>query len=111
MFFFGGGIAAFGLFSGDNSDYSDVWMIKIMIKGNKIDMDVFFFQNNITYCQILARQEEIPQKTSKNISRYFCSSFQGHVQQGLRYTNTQRLNCRCQELDLTYLTVSLVPTW
>ena len=31
------------------------------------------------YCQILARQEEIPQKTSKNISRYFCSSFQGHV--------------------------------
>ena len=30
-------------------------------------------------CQILARQEEIPQKTSKNISRYFCSSFQGHV--------------------------------
>ena len=31
------------------------------------------------YCQILARQEEIPQKTSKNISRYFCSSFQGHM--------------------------------
>ena len=31
------------------------------------------------YCQILARQEEIPQKTSKNISRYFCSSFQGHL--------------------------------
>ena len=29
----------------------------------------------------------------------------------LKYTNTQRLNCRCQELDLTYLTVSLVPTW
>ena len=35
--------------------------------------------NNYIYCQILARQEEIPQKTSKNISRYFCSSFQGHV--------------------------------
>ena len=33
----------------------------------------------ILYCQILARQEEMPQKTSKNISRYFCSSFQGHV--------------------------------
>ena len=49
------------------------------------------------YCQILARQEEILQKTSKNIS--------------LKYTNEQRLNCRCQELDLTYLTVSLVPTW
>ena len=31
-------------------------------------------------CQILARQEKIPHKTtSKNISRYFCSSFQGHV--------------------------------
>ena len=29
------------------------------------------------YCQILARQEEIPQKTSKNISRYFCSVFSG----------------------------------
>ena len=35
--------------------------------------------NTVYYCQILARQEEIPQKTSKNISRYFCSSFQGHV--------------------------------
>ena len=32
----------------------------------------------LDYCQILARQEEIPQKTSKS-SRYFCSSFQGHV--------------------------------
>ena len=42
-------IAAFGLFSGDNGDYSDAWMIKITIKANKIDMDVFFFQNNITY--------------------------------------------------------------
>ena len=31
------------------------------------------------YSQILARQEEIPQKTSKNISQYFRSSFQGHV--------------------------------
>ena len=37
------------------------------------------FALNVDYCQILARQEEIPQKTSKNISRYFCSSFQGHV--------------------------------
>ena len=33
----------------------------------------------LVYCQILARQEEIPRKTSKNISRYFSSSFQGHV--------------------------------
>ena len=36
-------------------------------------------KNISNYCQILARQEEIPQKTSKNISRYFCSPFQGHV--------------------------------
>ena len=39
----------------------------------------FRVKNKIHCCQILARQEEIPQKTSKNISRYFCSSFQGHV--------------------------------
>ena len=59
------------------------------------------------YCQILVRQVEIPQKTSgnttkdkqKNISQYFCSFFQGHVKQSLRYNNTQKLNCKCQELD------------
>ena len=28
-----------GLFSGDKGDYSDVWMIKITIKTNEIDMD------------------------------------------------------------------------
>ena len=39
----------FGLFSGDKGDYSDVWMIKITVKTNKIDMDVCFFQKNITY--------------------------------------------------------------
>ena len=42
----------------------------------KIDL---LWPNTFDYCQILARQEEIPQKTSKNISWYFCSSFQGHV--------------------------------
>ena len=36
----------FGLFSGDKGDYSDMCMIKITIK---IDMDVCFFQKNITY--------------------------------------------------------------
>ena len=37
-------------------------------------------KNRDNYCQILARQAEISQKTSKNISRYFCSFFlQGHV--------------------------------
>ena len=39
----------FGLCSGDKGDYSDVWMIKVMIKTNEIDMDVHFFQKNITY--------------------------------------------------------------
>ena len=34
----------FGSFSGDKGDYIDVWMIKIMIKTNQIDMDVCFFQ-------------------------------------------------------------------
>ena len=52
-----------------------------------------YFENKQFYCQILARQEEIPQKTSKSNSRYFCSSFQGHMLQSLKYTNTQRLNC------------------
>ena len=35
----------FGLFPGDKGDYFDVWMIKITIKINQIDMDVCFFQN------------------------------------------------------------------
>ena len=29
----------FGLFSGDKGDNIDMWMIKIMIKANQIDMD------------------------------------------------------------------------
>ena len=36
-----GKIVAFGLFSGDKGDNIDMWMIKITIKGNQIDMDVF----------------------------------------------------------------------
>ena len=34
----------FGLLSGDEGDYIDVWLIKIIIKTNQIDMDVGFFQ-------------------------------------------------------------------
>ena len=34
----------FGLFSGDKGDYIDVWMIKIIIETNQIDMGVCFFQ-------------------------------------------------------------------
>ena len=33
----------FWLFSGVKDDYIDVWMIKIPIKTNQIDMDVGFF--------------------------------------------------------------------
>ena len=32
----------FGLFSGDKGDNIDMWMIKITIKANQIDMDVLF---------------------------------------------------------------------
>ena len=32
----------FGLFSGDKGDRIDMWLIKIMIKTNQIDMDVLF---------------------------------------------------------------------
>ena len=32
----------FGWFSGDKGDSIDMWMIKITIKANQIDMDVFF---------------------------------------------------------------------
>ena len=39
----------FLLFSGDKGDYSDVWMIKIKVKTNEIDMDVCFFQKWVTY--------------------------------------------------------------
>ena len=35
----------FGLFSEDKGDYIDVWMMKITITTNQIDMDVYFFQN------------------------------------------------------------------
>ena len=38
-------MVAFGLFSGDKDDHIDVWMVKITIKTNQIDMDVSFFQN------------------------------------------------------------------
>ena len=34
----------FGLLSGDKGDSIDVWMIKIIIETNQIDMDVCFFQ-------------------------------------------------------------------
>ena len=33
---------AFGLFSGDKGDNTDMWMIKITVKANQIDMDVLF---------------------------------------------------------------------
>ena len=33
-------IVAFGLFSGDKGDSIDMWMIKITIKANEIDMEV-----------------------------------------------------------------------
>ena len=35
----------FGLFSGDKGDNIDMWMIKITIKANKIDMNVLIFSN------------------------------------------------------------------
>ena len=34
----------FGQFSGDKGDYTDVWMIKVMIKANQIDKDFRLFQ-------------------------------------------------------------------
>ena len=34
----------FGPFSWDKGDYIDVWMIKVTIKTNQIEMDVCFFQ-------------------------------------------------------------------
>ena len=48
-------------------------------RDNQVKSDFLDKLDKLSYCQILARQEEIPQKTSKNISRYFCSSCQGHV--------------------------------
>ena len=64
------------------------------------------------YCQILARQAKIPQiKDEQRYQPIFFSSFQGHVHRSLKYTGTQRLNCRCQELDSAHFTVSFVPTW
>ena len=33
---------AFGLFSGDKGDNTDMWMIEITVKANQIDMDVLF---------------------------------------------------------------------
>ena len=45
-------------------------------------------------CQIHTRRTEIQQKTSRNISRYFCSSFQGHSLQNLKYANTGKMQCK-----------------
>ena len=59
---------------------------------------------NAYYCQILARQAEILQKKSKNIGL-----FRVTLSQSLAYTNTQKFNCRCQELDPKHFTVSFVP--
>ena len=60
--------------------------------------------NRINYCQILARQAEIPQKRSKNIV------FSWSRVTRFRYADTQKLNCRCQELDLIFLLSDLCPT-
>ena len=38
-------LSLFGLFSGDKGDNIDMWMIKITIKANKIDMNVLIFSN------------------------------------------------------------------
>ena len=42
-------ILAFWTVFWNKSDYNGVWMIKITIKTNDIDMDVCFFQKNMTY--------------------------------------------------------------
>ena len=39
----------FGLFSEDKGDYSDVWMIKIKIKANEIEIERCFPRENISY--------------------------------------------------------------
>ena len=51
------------------------------------------------------KRAKISADISARLFRVTCNKVSGIL------TNTQRLNCRCQELDLTYLTVSLVPTW
>ena len=61
--------------------------------------------------QILARQEEYRKRRVKISADTSACLFMATYNKSLKYTNTQRLNCRCQQLDLTYLTVSLVPTW
>ena len=59
------------------------------------------------YCQILVRQAEcrkgrakISADTSARLFMVTC----------LKYTDIQQLNCKCQELNPTHFTVSLVPT-
>ena len=47
------------------------------------------------------------EKISVNIS----ARLSGSRVTNLKYTNTQKLNCRCQELDPTHFTVSLVRIW
>ena len=67
----------------------------------RIPFIVKFLQDNWAYRK----------KTSKNINRYFCSSFQGHMLGVFRCTNTGKLNCRCQELDPAHITVSCMLMW
>ena len=42
---FGEKLWLFGPFSGDKGGYIDVWMIKLMIKTNQINMNVCFFNS------------------------------------------------------------------
>ena len=41
------------VYCGDNDDYTDVWMSKIRIKANQIDMDVCFFQKHKSHTKTM----------------------------------------------------------
>ena len=51
------------------------------------------------------RQAKISADISAHFFRVMCNKVSGIL------TNTQKLNCWCQELDPTHFTISLVPTW
>ena len=62
------------------------------------------------YKHLLSNSCKTRRNAAKDEQKYqpiFLLVFSGSRVTKSEYTDTQRLNCRCQELDLAYLTVSL----
>ena len=62
----------FGLFSGDKGDNTDIWMIKITIKANLIDMDVLLM-SGLSIVLLVCEFYPHGQTCAKNLKGLICS--------------------------------------